>query len=133
MNPDLLKRIERTTYVLAALAAGVGGLAFDTRFALGLSVGGLIGALNFSAIRWLVARATQTSEGKSNKAALLFVPKMSALIGVVFLAIWFLPMSSVAFAIGFSLFFVAILIETTWTALRGSAPDDADASDGTPR
>ena len=46
------------------------------------------------------------------------LPKMVGLMGAVAVAILFLPIDPIAFTIGYSIFIVSIVIETTYSALR---------------
>lgn len=117
LDPQLLARIERWNYLLTAVIVAVGAVALHHYYALGLTVGAVIASLNFSAIRKLVEKWTAAAPERRGNTALLFVPKMTALIVVVFLAVRFVPMSPVAFAIGFSIFLISIAIESVRFAL----------------
>jgi hypothetical protein len=121
MDPKALARIERTNYALTAILVAFGAVVLGRPYALGLGVGALLSSLNFSLIRKLIDRQLAGARGQTEigaatprrtHAGILFIPKMAALIGVVFLAIRFLPMSAAAFAIGFSTFLVSIAIES---------------------
>jgi hypothetical protein len=57
------------------------------------------------------------------------VPKMLGLMGAVAAAVLLLPIDVVAFAIGYSIFIVSIIVESTYTALRPSAADSASEND----
>jgi len=132
MDPHALARIERTNYVLTAIAVAVGALVLGRPYALGLGVGALVASLNFSLIRRLVERWTHAAVEKRGATALLFVPKMAVLIGIVFVAIRYLPLSPVAFAIGFSIFLISIAIESARFAVRGGADDHEPNGEATP-
>ncbi len=127
MDPKALRRIERMNYIATAIVAAVGSVVLGTPYALGLGFGSLVGSLNFSAIRWLVERWTKGAPERRAGTAFLFIPKMTALIAVVFVAIRYLPISPVFFAIGFSLFFISIAIETVRFATRGADEPNGEA------
>jgi hypothetical protein len=55
--------------------------------------------------------------------------EMIGLMGAVALAILFLPLNVVAFTIGYSIFFVSIVIEATYSALRTA--DDEPSTEPT--
>ena len=128
MDPQALARIERTNYVLTAIAVAVGALALGRPYALGLGVGALIASVNFTLIRGLVERWMAAAADRRGATALLFVPKMTGLIVVVFLAIRFVPLSPVAFAVGFSIFLISIAIESVRFALHGGAEPNGSAT-----
>jgi hypothetical protein len=121
MDPQGLARIERINYVLTAIAIAVGAVVLGRPYALGLGVGALVGSVNFSLIRRLVDRWMQSAESRRGAVALLFVPKMMALMAVVVLLLYLLPMSPVFFTIGFSLFLVSIAVETVRFTLGGKS------------
>ncbi|RMH42475.1 MAG: hypothetical protein D6689_08045 [Deltaproteobacteria bacterium] len=115
MNPRTLARIERMNYALTAGAAVLGALVLDRPHAIGLTVGALVASVNFSVIRHLVGRLFDRRDAAAasrRRAAMLFIPKMAALMAVVFVAIHYLPLSAVAFAVGFSTFILSIAIES---------------------
>ncbi len=113
MDPKALARIERTNYIITAIVLAFGALVLGRPYALGLGIGSLLGSVNFSLIRKQVQVWTRAAtEGHAGGSAYLFIPKMIGLIGVVFLAIRYLPLSAAALAIGFSSFFISIAIET---------------------
>ena len=53
---------------------------------------------------------------------MLMLPKMLGLMGAVALAIVFLPINVVAFAIGYSVFLASIAVEAVYSVVR--TPDD---------
>lgn len=121
MDSRGLAKIERTNYVLTAILVAFGLIVLGRPYALGLGIGALVGSLNFSLVRHLVVRWTNASEQRRAGVALLFVPKMMVLLGVVFGLLYFVPMSPIFFAIGFSVFLVSIGIESVRFALGGQA------------
>jgi len=128
MEAHALARIERTNYVLAAILVAVGAIALGRPYALGLGVGALVASLNFSIIRRLVERWTHGNVAKRNTTALLFLPKMTVLVVVVFLAIHYLPLSPAAFAIGFSIFLISIAIESVRFAQHSGSEPHGEAT-----
>lgn len=130
-NPDSMVRIERLNYFLGA-ALSLGSLAIGTRpQVLGIAIGVLLTCLNFTVLRRLVFRWTaDTAAGRSSNRVVLILPKMIALMTAVVLALMFLPISAVAFTIGYSVFIVSITIETLYSSLAPRpAPADANTSD----
>jgi hypothetical protein len=112
VTAGLIKRIERTNYLLTALAGVLGGLFLPGDRALGLLLGALIGSINFSMIagitaRWLVGAAKGGGAG-----GYFLIPKMAGLIAVIALAIFFLPIDPLFLGIGFSVFLVSIVFES---------------------
>src|SRR5688572_14305057 len=112
MDPNSLARIERWNYLLGALVVALAALFAPRSVALGLTVGAAVTCVNFSLIRRLVTRMVARAAEQRNATALLFIPKFTGLIVVVFLCIRYVPMSPVAFAVGLSMFLVSIAIET---------------------
>lgn len=124
-SPSIL-RIERLNYGLAAIATLVGLLTQSRSIALGLAVGAGLTCLNFFVLRKLIVKWTaEAASGKPGNASLLVLPKMVGMMGAVAAAVLLLPLDAIAFAIGYSIFILSILIETTYTALRPSAADPA--------
>lgn len=113
MGPTAARRIELLNYVLGGVAVAVGLVVLDQPQVLGLLIGAVLGALNFSAIRRLVEKqiAAQKGTGSAAGAALVF-PKMLALIAAVALALFFLPIAPAFLALGFSIFLISIAIES---------------------
>jgi hypothetical protein len=120
MDPQALARIERMNYLLSALVVAVSALLLPRSVALGLTVGAAVTCVNFSLIRRLVTRMVARAAEQRNATALLFIPKFTGLIVVVFLCIRYVPMSPVAFAVGFSIFLVSIAIESIRFAIAGT-------------
>lgn len=112
MDPRAALRIERLNYILGGAAAVAAALLSTKEIALGVLVGAAISAVNFSLIRRLVQKTMESPEDKPSWAAALFVPKMAGLIVAVTLAIYYLPVSPIAIAAGFSVFLVSIGVET---------------------
>ena len=125
--PSLL-RIERINYALGGILVIVAALTQTRPIALGIAVGVALTCLNFFALRKLVTKWTSdAAKGKTGNAPLLMLPKMIGLMGAVALAILLLPIDPIAFTVGYSLFIVSIIIDTTISAFRPT-PD----ANGTP-
>lgn len=117
-TPSLL-RIERLNYGLGGILVIAAALTQNQPVALGIAVGVALTCLNFFVLRKLVTKWTSdAAQGKSGNAPLLMLPKMVGLMGAVALAILFLPIDPIAFTIGYSLFIVSIVVDTTYSALR---------------
>jgi hypothetical protein len=122
-TPSLL-RIERINYALAGVLVIAAALTQSRPVALGVAVGAALTCLNFFVLRRLVTKWTSdAAQGKSGAAPMLMLPKMVGLMGAVALSILFLPIDPIAFTVGYSLFIVSIVIDTTISALRNGGDD----------
>lgn len=120
-GPSML-RIERLNYGLGGVLVIAAALTQSRPVALGITVGVALTCANFYVLRRLVTKWTSdAAQGKTSNASLLMMPKMIGLMGAVAVAILLLPIDAIAFAIGYSLFIVSILIDTTYSALRPQA------------
>ena len=118
--PSLL-RIERLNYALGGILVIAAALTQSQPVALGIAVGVFLTCLNFLVLRKLVTKWTSdAAQGRTGNAPLLMLPKMVGLMGAVAVAILFLPIDPIAFTIGYSLFIVSIVIDTTFSAFRSS-------------
>jgi hypothetical protein len=120
VDPKQLENVTRWNCVLAALLIVVGAVFFDGAVALGLTVGSLIATANFWGIQRLITRSMSVQGRSRTLLQGLLMVKMLVLMILVFLCIRFLPMSSVAFAIGLSVFLLSIVIESLRFALSDS-------------
>jgi hypothetical protein len=119
-------RIERLNYLLGGVLVIAAALSQPQRIALGVTVGVALTCANFYVLRRLVSKWTSdAAQGKSGNAPLLMMPKMIGLMGAVAVAILLLPIDPIAFTIGYSLFIVSIVIDTTYSALRPPAASTA--------
>ena len=130
MASPSIQRIERLNY---GISAGVILIALFTQsrpVTLGLAVGAGLTCLNFYVLRRLIVKwTTEAATGRGGNSGLLMLPKMVGLMGAVAAAVLLLPLDVVAFAIGYSIFIVSIVVEATYTALRPSAADSASEND----
>lgn len=125
-SPSIL-RIERINYVLGAVLVAAAALTQSQPIALGIAVGVALTCLNFYVLRRLVSKWTSdAAKGKTGNAPLLMLPKMVGLMGAVAVAILLLPLEPIAFTIGYSIFIISIVIDTTYSALRD--PDEGPSS-----
>jgi hypothetical protein len=122
MAPPSLLRIERLNYALGGILVIAAALTQPQPIALGVAVGVALTCLNFFVLRKLVAKWTSdAAKGKAGNAPLLMLPKMIGLMGAVAVAILLLPIDPIAFTVGYSLFIVSIVLDTTYSALRPTA------------
>jgi hypothetical protein len=123
-KPSIL-RIERYNYAIGAVVALVGAVTQPGRIALGLAIGAALTCLNFFVLRKLVVKWTaDAARGVTGAAPYLMLPKMVGLMGAVAVAILLLPIDAVAFVIGYSIFLISIVIETLYSALVPSPPQE---------
>lgn len=129
-SPSIL-RIERLNYGLSALAIVIALVTMQTRsVTLGLTVGAGLTCLNFYVLRRLIVKwTTEAAQGKGGNASLLMLPKMIGLMGAVAVAVLLLPIDVIAFAIGYSIFIVSIVVETTYSALRPAVAGPASENE----
>jgi len=128
-SPSIL-RIERINYALGGVLVVAAALTQPQPIALGIAVGVLLTCVNFFVLRKLVVRWTaDAAKGRTGSAPLLMLPKMVGLMGAVAVAILLLPLDPIAFTVGYSIFIISIVIDTTYSALR--SPDDSGLTPGT--
>jgi hypothetical protein len=121
VNVDSLTRIERLNYALGGVLVIAAALTQPRAIALGIAVGVALTCLNFAMVSRIVGRYTRdAARGQAGHHMMLVLPKMMFLMAAVVLSLWLLPISAPAFAFGYSLFIVSILIETVHAALRPS-------------
>lgn len=119
MNLDSLTRIERFNYALGGVLVIASAVTQPRAIALGVVVGVLLTCINFAMVRRLVFRAVaDAANGNPSNRMMLVLPKMTALMAAVALSLWLLPINAAAFAAGYSIFIVSIVIESVLAALR---------------
>lgn len=124
MDPTAARRIELLNYILGAVAVAASIFVCTQPQVLGLLVGALLGALNFSAIRRVVEKQIAAQkEGAPARQTILVFPKMLVLFAAVGAAILFLPISPAFLALGFSIFMVSIAVETVRFMTNGPKGD----------
>ncbi len=127
-NPSIF-RIERLNYGISAVAVVLALVTQSQAVTFGLAVGAALTCLNFYVLRRLIVKwTTEAATGKgTGNSALLMLPKMVGMMGAVAAAVLLLPIDVIAFAIGYSIFIVSIVIETTYSALRPSADEPTES------
>ena len=128
MNPEDLKKIERLNWILGALAVAAAAVFFARDVVLGVALGALLTCINFWSIRTLTARILRSQGARRTTLSLLLLGKMILLFALVFLAMWFLPISIPGLAAGLSVFLISVAVESLRHALRPTHKDEA--SDG---
>ena len=128
-SPSIL-RIERLNYAISAAAIVLALVTQPRAVTLGLAIGAGLTCLNFYVLRKLIVKWTvEAASGKGGNASLLMLPKMVGLMAAVAAAVLLLPIDVIAFAVGYSIFIVSIVVETTYTALRPAAADPASENE----
>lgn len=119
MNAGNLDRIVRLNYLIGGVLVIAAAVTQPRDIALGVAVGVAITCVNFFLLGRLVGKWTRdAAEGNSTTAgSLLVLPKMVGLMAVVVLCLWLLPINAAAFAVGFGIFFVSIMVELLLAAL----------------
>lgn len=103
-------------------ASGIGPLLY------GVAVGGGLAVANFAAMRWL-GRRLVAAEPKTQAAyGLLFAFKLAVMLAIAGMALAWLPISTVGFAIGVSVILPAILGAQIKNALAPRPPRVAGAT-----
>lgn len=122
---DSMLRIERLNYLLGAIATLIALVVGTRAQVLGVAIGVILTCANFTVLRRLVFRwTTDTAAGKASNRIALVMPKMAALMGAVVLALVLLPISAVAFTIGYSVFIVSIVIESLYSVFKPGTTND---------
>ena len=117
-------RIERMNYAIAGVLIVAAAVTQPRDIALGVAIGAALTCLNFHVLRRLVSKWTAAAaKGEHSNAPMLMLPKMAILMGAVALAILFLPIQPVAFIVGYSIFIVSIVLDTTFAAMRPATDD----------
>ena len=125
MASPSIHRIERLNYGIGAVLTLAALATQDKPIAMGVAVGVALTCLNFFALRKLIVKWTRDAKaGVSGSAPLLMLPKMAGLMGLVAAAVLLLPIDVVAFTVGYSIFFISIVIEASYTALKTPAGSD---------
>ena len=108
----MLARIERINLILAALLTALAGALWGARGAVAAGAGALLACADF----WLLVRigarlvAGARAGNPSRGLAFLLIGKTMALFALVFIAIAVVHLDAVAFALGFSVFVVSIMM-----------------------
>jgi hypothetical protein len=120
-----IHRIERLNYGISAVLVLLALITQTKPIVLGLAAGAALTCANFYVLRRLIVRwTTEAAEGKRGNSAMLMLPKMVALMGLVAVAVLLLPIDVIAFAVGYSIFIGSILIESIYSAVRPATADE---------
>ena len=125
---ETLRRIERLNY-LFGIALVVGAVALTNKaFVGGVMVGVAVTCLNFAIMRALGSGLTRhVAAGGSPGKAIILLPKTIALMTIVALALWLLPIDPLGFVMGFSIILLSITTEAVRSILRPpptTSPDE---------
>lgn len=126
-----LSSLERWTLGLAAAVIAVSLLALPQRITLGVSIGAGLMCLNAWALRRIGLRAVRTAD-RPGLSLLLFIVKMTLLLGVLYLILRYLPVDAIGFIIGVSVFPVAALISALRSGLDAAGEVQADSAPSAP-
>jgi len=123
-----IHRIERLNYVLGGVGTLIAAFTQPGPVVLGLAVGAALTCANFFVLRKLVTRWTNDAQrGRTSNTQILMLPKMIGLLLAAGLSIVLLPIDPIAFTVGYSIFILSIIIDTTYAAMR---TEDEPATNG---
>ncbi len=105
--------------IVSALTHLLGG---ETPMVLGAAVGGVVGVLNFLAMAWLGGRLVRAHGQTRGVYAVIFLAKMTLVLGVIWLLLTLLPLSPLWFLLGVGLFFPAVMLMLLWSMLAPADP-----------
>lgn len=130
MASPSIHRIERLNYGITAVLVLIALITQPKPVLLGVAAGGALTCANFYVLRRLIVKwTTDAAAGKSGNSAMLMLPKMMALMGLVAVAVLVLPIDVIAFAVGYSIFIASIVIEGIYSALRPT-PESESSNHG---
>jgi len=122
-----IHRIERLNYGISAVLVLLALFTQAKPTVLGLAAGAALTCANFYVLRRLIVKwTTEAAQGKSGNSAILMLPKMIALMGLVAVAVLFLPIDVIAFAVGYSIFIASIVIEAIYSAMRPAPANESN-------
>jgi hypothetical protein len=123
----VIQRIERLNYILGGALVVAGAITQPRAVAFGVAVGVALTCLNFFVLRNLVVRITRDARtGTRSRAPHFMLPKMIVLMALVALAIFVLKVDPIAFAVGYSIFIVSILVAALESAIRQPTTENRD-------
>jgi hypothetical protein len=121
--PAFLGHVERVQMGLAGVAAFAAALIFGLGPATwGVVTGGVVGTLNFAALKWLGSKFLDAPGKSRTFYASLFMGKLTALFGVIALCLVLLPIEPLGFLVGVSVLMPAIAITYFWRVLIPTDP-----------
>ncbi|MEZ4266157.1 MAG: ATP synthase subunit I [Myxococcota bacterium] len=113
-------RIETALVLIAvALTHLLGG---EAPTVAGVAVGGVLGVLNFLAMAWLGGRLMRAHGQTRGVYAVIFLAKMTLVMGTIWLLLTLLPLSPFGFLLGIGLFFPAVMLMLLWSMLAPAVP-----------
>jgi len=113
-------------YGIGAVLSIAALLTQSQRIVLGVIVGVVLTCLNFYVLRRLIVKWTaDAAQGKTGPAPYLMLPKMAGMMVAVAVAVLFLPIDAIAFAVGYSVFIVSIIVEAIYSSVFVGVPEDA--------
>ena len=121
-----IQRIERLNYGITAVLVLIALFTQPRPILLGLAAGGALTCANFYVLRRLIVKWTTDAAAGKSGSAMLMLPKMMALMGLVAVAVLFLPIDVIAFAVGYSIFIASIVIEGIYSALRSTPASESN-------
>ena len=137
MASPSIHRIERLNYGISAVLVLIALFTQTKSITLGLACGAALTCANFFVLRKLIVKwTTEAAQGKRGNSAILMLPKMIGLMGLVAVAVLFLPINVIAFAAGYSIFIASIVIEGLYSAIfvpadgAGAASAASGGNDG---
>jgi hypothetical protein len=135
MTSHGIRRIERLNYVFGGLAIIIAALTVSERPALGVAIGVVLTCLNFAALRWLVFKwtaAVKSGDSSGSGKFVLIIPKMVGMMGLVAVAVIFLPIDAIGFLIGYSIFLPSIVVGAVLDTVSPGPADPEPAGDEPP-
>ena len=126
MDRTSLHRIERMNWILGGVLVAECGALGTMEHVLGSLVGVVLGAVNFMLVARIVEKMALAAQGKveARAGSMFLAPKMAILMGLVFAALYFLPISAPMLAVGFSVFMLSIAVEAVrYVLLRSTAAE----------
>ncbi len=107
-----VRRIERLSLLLVALATLLSLLFQDRAISLGVGIGGALAALNFYSLRRIMQAIMQGDNPRKQAImAILLTFKFAAIAASIYLILKFIPINAVAFLAGISVVVLAIFME----------------------
>ena len=121
MEQTHVATIFRTSVWLTALAVAGSAFFWDLEIFLGTLLGGTLATGNLYVLWRIVLAGTRASTRRQGLLTALFFVKFAAMIGLVFVAVVYAPSDMVAFLIGISVAFVALVAVSLRAMIRASA------------
>jgi hypothetical protein len=107
----IAKIFRRTLWLTAAAVAG-SAFFWDLEIFLGVLVGGALAAGNFWVLRRIVEAGAKATAKRQGLLTAFFFVKFAAMIALVYVAVVYAPLNMVAFLVGLSVAFVALVAES---------------------